>query len=164
MAVCSSGCGCLAFSSSYNCSPNTPIRQLLRVGSLVVKGLSNPAPDPGSEASGANVVLAGRVPGVGRVGVARAATDVVVAAGASVVVVAAVDAAVVVVATCSDVDEVEVDAAVAAVVAGAAVVTGEAASEPPPHAEASTAMVRKTAIARIGRVCHNAGCAGGVMA
>jgi len=76
MAVCSSGCGCLAFSSSYNCSPNTPIRQLLRVGSLVVKGLSNPGPDPGSEASGANVVLAGRVPGVGRVGVGGEVVDV----------------------------------------------------------------------------------------
>tara|TARA_B100000959_G_scaffold1277_1_gene1414 strand:- start:43 stop:375 length:333 start_codon:yes stop_codon:yes gene_type:complete len=110
------------------------------------------------------VVLAGRVPGVGRVGVGGEVVDVVVAAGAPVVVVAAVDAAVVVVATCSDVDEVEVDAAVAAVVAGAAVVTGEAASEPPPHAEPSTAMVRKAAIARIGRVCHNAGCAAGVMA
>ncbi|MBT3245665.1 MAG: hypothetical protein HN359_02400 [Actinobacteria bacterium] len=159
MAVCSSGCGCLAFSSSYNCSPNTPIRQLLRVGSLVVKGLSNPAPDPGSEASGANVVLAGRVPGVGRVGVGGEVVDVVVAAGAPVVV---ADAAVVVLGATGGVKEV--DAAVAAVVAGAAVVTGEAASEPPPHAEASTAMVRKTAIARIGRVCHNAGCAGGVMA
>ncbi|MDP7549567.1 MAG: hypothetical protein QF896_00050 [Acidimicrobiales bacterium] len=125
MAVCSSGCGCLAFSSSYNCSPNTPIRQLLRVGSLVVKGLSNPAPDPGSEASGANVVLAGRVPGVGRVGVGGEVVDVVVAAGAPVVV---ADAAVVVLGATGGVKEVVDEPTV---VAETVVVSGATVPEPP---------------------------------
>ena len=147
MAVCSSGCGCLAFSSSYNCSPNTPIRQLLRVGSLVVKGLSNPAPDPGSEASGANVVLAGRVPGVGRVGVGGEVVDVVVAAGAPVVV---ADAAVVVLGATGGVKEVE-----PTVVAEAVVVSGATVPEPPPHADATTVRARPTANLFIGRVWHN---------
>lgn len=130
-----------------------------------MNGFSNAAPAPGE--SGASVVLAGRVPGVGRVGVGGEVVDevvdVVVAAGASVVagdvtVVVAVGAAVVVVATSSDANEVVVDAEVAAVAAGAA------ASDPPAHAEATTAMVRKTAAVRIGQVWHEAGCVGGVMA
>ena len=149
MAVCSSGCGCLAFSSSYNCSPNTPIRQLLRVGSLVVKGLSNPAPDPGSEASGANVVLAGRVPGVGRVGVGGEVVDVVVAAGAPVVV---ADAAVVVLGATGGVKEVVDEPTV---VAETVVVSGATVPEPPPHADATTVRARPTANLFIRRVWHN---------
>jgi len=153
MAVCSSGCGCLAFSSSYSCWPNTPIRQLRRVGSLVVKGLSNPAPDPGSEASGARVELVGRVVDVDRVGVARAAIDVVVAGGvvadASVVV---ADAAVVVLGATGGVKEVVDEPTV---VAEAVVVSGAMVPEPPPHADATTARARPTANLFIGRVWHN---------
>jgi hypothetical protein len=151
MAAFSSGCGCLVPNSSYSCWPNTPIRQSLRVRSLVVKGLSNPDPDPGSEASGARVELVGRAVDVGRVGVVRAATDVVVAgvvvADASVVV---ADAAVVVLGATGGVKEVE-----PTVVAEAVVVSGATVPEPPPHADATTVRARPTANLFIGRVWHN---------
>ena len=98
--------------------------------------MSNPDPDPGFEASGARVELVGRVVDVGRVGVVRAATDVVVAG----VVVA--DASVVV-----------VDAAV--VVLGATGGVKEVVDEPPPHADATTVRARPTANLFIGRVWHN---------
>lgn len=101
------------------------------------------------------MVAVGRVPGVGRVGIGGAVVDVVVVvAGAPVVVVVATDEAVVVVVVPSDVEEVKVDVTGAAVATGAAVVGGATESEPPPQAEATTAMVRKIAMARIDRVWH----------
>lgn len=154
MACCSEGLGCLVPNSSYNCWPNTPIRQPLRVGSLVVKGLSNPDPDPGSEVSGGRVVLAGRVPGVGRVGVGMAAEVVVTAgevvvAGASEVDVVLAGASTVVVGSAGRVEDVVVPTKVEV---GAGVVSGATAVDPPPHAEATTARASRTAVIRIGRV------------
>lgn len=159
IACCSAELGCLVPSSSYNCWPNTPIRQVRRVGLSSVNGLSNAAPEPGE--SGASVVLAGRVPGVGRVGVGGEVVDVVVAAaGASVVEVVLAGTAAVVLRSGGRVVEVVV---AATVVVGASVASGAAVSEPPAHAEAATARMRKTAVVRIGQVWHEAGCMAGAM-
>ncbi|MBL6927323.1 MAG: hypothetical protein ISR43_08870 [Acidimicrobiia bacterium] len=159
MACCSAELGCLLANSSYNCCPNTPIRQPLIVGSLVVNGLSNPDPGPGSEVSGGSVVLTGRVVLVGRVGVVRSAADVVVA-GTSVVDVLVAGAAVVLPVFTVGVAAVVVEATADV---GAAVVSGVTVAEPPPQAAASTARVRRTAVARIDQVWHEACCVGGAM-